>query len=120
MSLTRAFAFAGCPSVMTSLWQAQDLSTSRIMESFYKNLAAGLSKSDALREAKLTYLSESDKVKSLPFFWAGLVVIGADDPIPSKDRFSSWKVWAAVFLLMAGLLFVGIKTKAFSRIDTAR
>lgn len=120
MSLSRAFAFAGCPSIMTSLWQAQDLSTSRIMESFYKNLATGMSKSQALREAKLKYLSESDKVKSLPFFWAGLVIIGADDPIAAESRMSLLGVWAAGLLLMAVLLYIGIKTKALPRVITKR
>lgn len=114
MSLSRAFAFAGCPGIVTSLWQAQDLSTSKIMERFYSNLSKGMKKSDALREAKLSYLSESDKVGSLPFYWAGLVVIGSDDAIGVDENTSRAYVYFVIgFLLVIALLYFARKNEFF-------
>ncbi|MCB0842082.1 MAG: CHAT domain-containing protein, partial [Bacteroidetes bacterium] len=55
-SLARAFMYAGVPSIITSLWKARDLPTQQIMAIFYKNLKAGMSKDEALRQAKLSYL----------------------------------------------------------------
>ena len=37
MSLGRAFAYAGCPSIVVSLWQANDFSSAEIMKFFIKN-----------------------------------------------------------------------------------
>lgn len=112
MSLSRAFAFAGCPSIVTSLWQAQDLSTARIMEHFYSNLSKGMKKSDALRQAKLTYLAESDKVASLPFYWANLVVIGSDDAIEVGPATDHLYVSIAVGLLVLVTIVVYVKRRA--------
>jgi CHAT domain-containing protein/Tfp pilus assembly protein PilF len=91
MSLSRAFAYAGCPSILTSLWQAQDRSTATLMHYFYENLSEGMNKAEALKLAKIRYLKESDKVKALPFFWAGFVLIGDDTPL-KKSRTGLWMI----------------------------
>ena len=89
MSLSRAFAYAGCPSIITSLWQAQDRSTATLMKYFYEYLSEGKNKAEALTLAKIRYLNESDKVKSLPFFWAGFILVGDDAPL-KKSRNTLW------------------------------
>ena len=38
LSLGRAFAYAGCPSIVMSLWPAQDKATADIMRYFYQGL----------------------------------------------------------------------------------
>src|SRR5262245_25369161 len=53
VGLTRAFLYAGARSVAASLWNVSDLSTTRLMQSFYRHLAAGSSPAAALRQAKL-------------------------------------------------------------------
>jgi len=52
VGLTRAFIYAGTPSVVASLWKVEDSSTAALMGSFYKNLKT-MSKSEALRQAQL-------------------------------------------------------------------
>jgi CHAT domain-containing protein len=96
MSLSRAFAYAGCPSIVTSLWQAQDQSTAKLMRNFYEFLAEGQGKAEALRLAKLKYLETSDKVKSLPFFWAGFILVGDDMPLPKS--YSMWWITGGLTL----------------------
>jgi CHAT domain-containing protein len=81
MSLSRAFAYAGCESMLTSLWPSQDQTTADIMAAFYRNLAKGDSKDEALRQAKLDFLSGSDNIKSDPFYWAGFILIGDTEPV---------------------------------------
>ncbi|MEM9824003.1 MAG: CHAT domain-containing protein, partial [Bacteroidota bacterium] len=77
ISLARAFLMAGCPSVVTSLWYIGDEATSTINQSFYTYLAEGLTKDEALRRAKLDYLSNSNNSDDAhPFFWAGIIGIG--------------------------------------------
>ncbi len=52
VGLTRAFIYAGTPSVVASLWSVDDSSTAQLMASFYNNLKT-MSKVEALRQAQL-------------------------------------------------------------------
>jgi len=52
IGLTRAFIFAGTPSVLVSLWQADDFATRVLMERFYQELVHGLPPATALRKAQ--------------------------------------------------------------------
>ena len=100
-SLARAFALAGVPSTMMSLWRLPDQTAPEIMTVFYQKLKAGLPKDEALRAAKLAYL-ESDSPLKHPHFWAGLVVNGNMAPLDlSKTRHFSW--WAAIFVVLAAV-----------------
>lgn len=81
ISLARAFAYAGAKSIFTSLWQVNDASTKDLMTLFYKNLKAGKSKDAALRDAKLGYINTHFGERAHPFFWAGIVGVGAMERI---------------------------------------
>ena len=82
MSMARAFHFSGVPSVLMSLWEVPDKETKKIMVSFYKYLEKGENKSEALRNAKIEYLtSTSDKNLLHPFYWAGFVLNGNYDQL---------------------------------------
>ncbi|MBT6004640.1 MAG: CHAT domain-containing protein [Prolixibacteraceae bacterium] len=73
MSLARGFFYAGCPSIVMTLWETEDNSGTQIMSSFYKNLKKGKSKDDALRFAKLDYLKNSKSRLAHPHYWLGYV-----------------------------------------------
>jgi CHAT domain-containing protein len=81
MSLARGFAYAGCPSVVMSLWSIDDKATSMVVSGFYNGLAQGKSKDIALRDAKLALINSRDPILSNPYYWAGLVVIGNTEPL---------------------------------------
>jgi CHAT domain-containing protein len=77
MGLTRAFMYAGAPTVGVSLWSVADKSTADLMTDFYKRLLTsgdGTTSSSALRGAQLGMIS--GKKYSAPFFWAPFVLVG--------------------------------------------
>jgi CHAT domain-containing protein len=77
MGLTRAFMYAGAPTVGVSLWSVADKSTAELMTDFYRRLlasGASSSSSAALRGAQLSMIS--GKKYSAPFYWAPFVLIG--------------------------------------------
>lgn len=76
MGLTRAFLYAGAPTVGVSLWSVADKSTADLMTEFYQRLfvAQGVSSSAAMREAQLSMIT--GKKYSAPFFWAPFVLVG--------------------------------------------
>ena len=106
VGLTRAFIYAGTPSVVASLWSVDDNSTAQLMASFYRNLKT-MSKVEALRQAqlelirgegqsdllarrgvggigKLGEISKSESAPqdpasistSHPYFWAPFILVG--------------------------------------------
>ena len=76
MSLAHSFMYAGCPSVVMSLWKIDEKSSAGIIARFYQYLAKGFSKSEALRSAKLHHIQSSDPQLSHPYFWAGMTLVG--------------------------------------------
>ena len=76
LSLARAFLLAGSSSVVNTLWKVDDSSTQQIMIDYYKFLEKGMQKNEALRKAKLEYLSKNDNAKSHPYFWSGITLFG--------------------------------------------
>lgn len=108
ISLARGFAYAGCPSILVSLWQASDKPTSRIMQYFYEGLYEGLTKDDALYQAKLRYLNSVDEYQANPALWGSFVLIGNSEPLHSGN-FAIPPILIASFyllLLIVGLLFL--------------
>lgn len=53
IGLTRAWIYAGTPSVLATLWPVNDLSSQLLMEPFYRELAAGTGKAEALQKAQI-------------------------------------------------------------------
>jgi len=60
IGLTRVFMYAGAPSIVVSLWNV-DESTAELMTYFYQNLKDGMTKVEALRQAKIKLLSSRGK-----------------------------------------------------------
>ena len=105
-SLAYAFMNKGAKSVIASLWQVADNSTSDLMQNFYKNLAKNkqrITKAEAIRLAQLQLLYDKDvtvddikragglipeatspstrknsesKTFAHPYYWAPFVLIG--------------------------------------------
>jgi len=98
MSLARGFIYAGCPSIIMTLWQVTDKSSSELMTSFYKYLKRGKSKQEAMRLAKIAYLETADDLTANPYFWSGFVVLGDGSPIYQKSGFAYWLIVIVVFV----------------------
>jgi CHAT domain-containing protein len=101
MSMARAFHFSGVPSVIMSLWKVPDKETKEIMIYFYKHLKKGNSKSEALKNAKLDYLSSTNDINlKHPYYWSGFVLNGNPDNLDTpKSKF---------YYLISGILIIGL------------
>jgi CHAT domain-containing protein len=55
---------------MASLWTVDDAATQQLMVDFYQNLKQGMSKGEALRQAKLKLIARH------PFYWSSFILIG--------------------------------------------
>jgi tetratricopeptide (TPR) repeat protein len=75
-NLARAFLAAGAPNVVASLWEVDDRLTSRLFTIFHQKLLAHADPAEALREAQLSLLHDSDASSSDPAFWGAFEVFG--------------------------------------------
>ena len=109
MSLARSFMYAGCPSVVMTLWEVEDQSGAEIMSKFYYYLKKGYSKDKALRKAKLKFLKKTGMLKSHPYFWSPYINIGD----PSRIYFGRPLKW--IFLGSLILLFTIVSVRIRKR-----
>ncbi|MCW5900280.1 MAG: CHAT domain-containing protein [Flavobacteriales bacterium] len=105
-SIGYGFAFAGCPSLVMSLWKIDEKVSSEIITRFYANLAKGLPKHIALRQAKLDHLDHAVDEMTLPYYWAGLVLVGDVEPVDLGGRWSWTTILAVAALVLMLLLFL--------------
>ncbi len=98
LGLVWAFHYAGAKSVIASLWNVEDRSTSDLMAELYAGLAAGLDKGEALRRAQLRQIEASSPTGASaargvgglvpkaavttahPFYWAAFQLYGSIHP----------------------------------------
>ena len=101
-SLSRAFSYAGCSSLIMSLWKTNDQSSAAIFKDFYQYLKSGASTDQALRMAKLDYLAAQDEISAHPSAWAALIPMG-DSKWTRKDY--NWLPVVLVGLVISVLVF---------------
>lgn len=102
MGLARAFLFAGTDSVILSMWQVNDESTSRFFVDVYRSMEHE-TKAEALRKAKVAMLN--NQASSHPYYWAPFILVGnwhntfdraTNRTNPDGMQFkgiSSWRKW---------------------------
>lgn len=74
-NLTNAFIEAGADTVVSTLWELEDQSTTQLMTEFYTRLAQHQNIGQALREAQLRFLQAG----LAPYYWASFEIVGDPD-----------------------------------------
>jgi len=74
VGLSRAFIYAGTPSLLASIWRVEDESTGYLMTNYYRNLKTS-NKAESLRKAQLAAKEKYNDI----FFWAPFVLIGDEN-----------------------------------------
>ena len=75
VGLTRAFLYAGSPSVVVTLWRVADRKTPELMLRFYSNLDQSGDKAEALRQAKIAMVQRKGLLAH-PYYWAPFILVG--------------------------------------------
>ncbi len=80
MGLSQVFLAAGAHAVLASLWPAEDSATNQLMQRFYTDLAKGIPRAEALREAKCWVRDwrapDGSRPYAHPSYWAGFILLG--------------------------------------------
>lgn len=116
LNLARGCFYAGCRSVVMSLWVANDRSTATLMNSFYSFLAQDQPKNVALHNAKLDYLTNHEGLAAHPYYWSQFVLTGNTHRL-GKTVTSHRTVYLVIgglvlFFLVGGILMARFKKHA--------
>ncbi|PHS08578.1 MAG: hypothetical protein COA88_06335 [Kordia sp.] len=99
MSLSRGFFYSGSKSVIASLWNVNEKSNNKILISFYNGIKQGQTKSKALHNAKLKYLSNHQNSELSPYFWSSLILTGDTKAIDFNKT-------SNLYLILIGVIFL--------------
>jgi CHAT domain-containing protein/Tfp pilus assembly protein PilF len=113
-SLGRAFSLAGVNCLLLSKWEVSDLTAPIIMKYFYQGLKKGLTKSEALRLAKVQFVEhDADNITSSPYYWDSYYIMGDDKPLNSSLNLS---LPASILGGISILALIGWRLKRLKRI----
>jgi len=73
VSLSRAFAYAGTRSILSTLWRVDDVSTALVAKHFYRHYVRH-GAAESLRHAQLQVMNDGRHYH--PTYWAGVVLTG--------------------------------------------
>lgn len=112
MSLSRAFSYAGCKSVIASMWKADDETTAIIVSRLHHYLRKGMPIDKALQQARIDFLNNEtvDAHYTNPAYWSQLVLIGDLHPVAAPS-FNYLYYVIAVALLLFLLILVKRKSR---------
>jgi tetratricopeptide (TPR) repeat protein len=96
--LTAPLLAAGARAVLATLWRVPDRPTRRFIETFYRQLAGGLSAGDALRGAKLRAIAHGEA----PAVWAAFTLVG--DPSVRPGLRLPRPSWTRILAVLAAML----------------
>ena len=113
LSLSRAFSYAGCPSIITSLWKADDQSTAYLSKRVHHYLNNGLPKDVSLQKARLDYLHDNDIATQFkqPHYWSHLLLVGDVSPLRPPKSYV-WLVIGALLLVTISVVLLLRNSKA--------
>lgn len=109
LSLARGFFHGGTQGTLSSLWKVDDKATYQLMDTFYKHLSEGKTKSSALREAKLTYLATHSGSELSPYYWSSFILTGAIDPVPLSNN--NWRYYVLCSIIITVAISVMLSRK---------
>lgn len=101
MGLSRAFSYAGCQNLVSSLWRADDAATSYINHQLRLKLQSNDNIAECLQKARQDYLNDSKiagRMKT-PAYWAHLRLTG----VFTKTTKKNYAIWIALFAAGLGV-----------------
>jgi len=97
--------------MVTRIWETSGVNNPELFENFYLNLKLGLSKAEALQQAKIVYL---ETVNRNPLRWAPYLLHGDPQPMAFQSNSEYWLIYItllglAVFITLVVWQFLKIR-----------
>lgn len=109
LSIARSFELAGAGAVIRTSWEINDETSAGIISSFYRRLSSGKRKDEALRLAKLDYISSNPPSLVHPAYWAAYEIMGDTRPLASDKKDLLWQ--ALVIIVSVSLIIFYLRRR---------
>lgn len=109
LSIARSFELAGAGAVIRTSWEINDETSAGIISSFYRRLSSGKRKDEALRLAKLDYISSNPPSLVYPAYWAAYEIMGDTRPLASDKKDLLWQ--ALVIIVSVSLIIFYLRRR---------
>jgi hypothetical protein len=106
--LVWALHYAGSKSMVATLWNTYDSASKDIMNAFYTELKTGITKAEAMRNAKLQYIRQNG---FKPDQWASFIYIGDQSMLPIQKNSNRKRFVILGLVIICLLSFLGIRQK---------
>ncbi|SHG92376.1 CHAT domain-containing protein [Winogradskyella jejuensis] len=109
MSVASGFQYAGAENILFSLWQINDLSTSKIITEFYNHFSEGKSAIFSNKQSKIDYLNNEtiSNAKKSPYYWGAFIFYGDLQELKSSQQHNYLLVFGVLAVLI--ILFLAFK-----------
>lgn len=111
-SLARGFAGLGIPSAVTTLWSLENRSVYELTQSFYDGVDDGNDLDIAIQKAQLKWLDSGSKGKQLPYYWAGILVVGNTEPINTGSSMTLVYIFTGMLLALIVIYIISRRIKS--------
>lgn len=102
IGMQKAFFEAGSKSVLVTLWDVNDKYTAYFMKDFYKYIAEGNSKAEALQKTKKEFIK---KYSANPYYWSAFVLSGNPSSVKLQEASSFRLFYILIIILITGLVY---------------
>lgn len=109
--MSKSFLLSGARNILSSLWNASEVSSIAITTSFLENVHAGQSTDGALHQSKLDYISKAEPNMTHPYYWANFILLGEVDTYKESTNYLAWITIAGLLIL----LFLALRTSKIWR-----
>jgi len=107
VSLARGFTASGAGGILAGLWNMHDESSADLVSDFYRQLKKDGYPATALHDAKINWLKKNhpQRFAKLPYYWAGLIFTGNNQPIRFEAKGNNEAMW---WIVVIGILILGM------------
>ncbi len=121
LSLATGFYTAGVQNILFTLWSIPDRQSTELVSDFYQYWQdENKTMSEALRDAKLNYLTHADELNKHPSFWAGFVLHQKQITKKEAKKVPIWPFGGGFVLLVILLFFIISKRNQSKASSTSR
>jgi CHAT domain-containing protein len=110
-SLSRGFIYAGCPSIVFTLWQISDKPSKNLMGYFYYHLLNHENIDLSLRNAKIQYIQNASIDMSHPYYWASYSFMGNNNALQPYKGHQQVIFYVSLAFIIIIITIVVIKKK---------
>lgn len=107
--MSRAFINAGSKKIISSLWNASESTSFRVITTFFEYLVQNKNVAHSMRISKIDYIKAAPPSQKHPYYWSNYIIIGDASPVAGGYIWMKHVAWITSFVALILVIIVYIK-----------